>query len=102
MGCGHSASDSFEISSDVSSRAAARAESWMLGGREAPGIGITVGASASSQARITCCTDPTILSDALEGRAAGAARGGTPDAAERRPGQERNAELGTVLEFTPT
>ena len=45
-------------------------------------------------------TDPTILSDELEGRAAGADRGGTPDAAERRPGQERNAELGTVLEFT--
>ena len=52
-------------SSRESSRWAACAESVTLSGRLAPGIGITVGPSASSQASATCCGETSCASAAL-------------------------------------
>ena len=46
--------ESSATSSAVSVSSAASTESWMLSGREAPGIGITTGARESSHARATC------------------------------------------------
>src|SRR6478672_12523867 len=50
---GHDSADSRATSSAVSWRSAARTESRILSGREAPGIGMTTGARASAQASAT-------------------------------------------------
>jgi hypothetical protein len=77
----------------VSSRSAARAESVMLSGRDAPGM--AVGESVSSQARQTCC-GLTPCSLAICWKMPRSEGAGAADAAERTPRQKRQAQLGTA------
>ena len=51
----HYAASSRASSSAESVSSTALAESWIVSGREEPGIGMTTGALASIQARQTCC-----------------------------------------------
>ena len=65
----------------------------MLSGRLAPGIGITVGPCASSHASATCCGETSCVSAAVRTGVDRAGGVGLADAAERRPGQERDPAL---------
>ena len=80
-------------SSRESSSWAAAAESVMLSGRLAPGIGITVGPSESSQASATRCGETPCALGGGADRVDLARALGPADAAERRPGEEREAAL---------
>ena len=71
----------------------------MLSGRLAPGIGITVGPSESSQASATCCGETPWL---VRGPADRVDLGGgvrLADAAQRRPGQERDPALAAGVDL---
>ena len=71
----------------------------MLSGRLAPGIGITVGPSASSHASATCCGETSCASAAALDRVDVGGAAGVADAAERRPGQERDPALAAEVDL---
>ena len=87
-------------SSSLSSRSAAAAESRIDCGRLAPGIGMTTGDWASSQASATCCGLTPLLGGHLgEGRVVIGERLGVAQPAERAPREERQAELGAHVDL---
>jgi hypothetical protein len=74
----------------------------MLAEREALGIGMTAGASASSQVCVITVDVGACLVGGLVDRAVTfCVTLRVRDTAERAPGQEGEAELGAVLEFFP-
>ena len=72
----------------------------MVSGRLEPGIGMTTGACASSQASATCCGRGVQLLGHLGERGVARAQVGRAlDAAERAPREEGDAELGAQVEL---